>query len=277
MAMSVAPQGVSRTALLLAALRVEEGERADRLVDDPLAPAFLAAAAVGGGDTPTAAVLPPGASAFLALRTRYWDDAILAACATGIRQVVLLGAGLDARAFRLPWPPGVRLFEVDLPELFGFKEPVIAAAGIEPRCARVVVPADLREDWTGPLVDAGFDRTAATGWLAEGVLPYLDRAGSDRFRTAVTGLSAPGSHLAFDHLDGTAVDRPAMRATSTAIRQTSGAQLSTMDDPGGWLAACGWQARTARVPDVAEGYGRPLPEDADMVASRATTLTTATR
>src|SRR5256885_6604207 len=217
-----APRGVSRTAVLMAALRAEEGGRADRLVDDQLAPAFVSAAAVGGGDIPTAAVLPPGASAFLAIRTRFFDDAVLAACATGVRQVVLLGAGLDARAFRLDWPPGVRLFEVDLPELFAFKEPVVASAGAVPRAGRIVVPVDMRKDWTGPLTAAGFDGAVPTGWLAEGLLPYLNGAESDRFRSDVTGLSAPGSHLLFDHLHGIASDRPAMQATSTAIRQTAG-------------------------------------------------------
>src|SRR2546423_3666179 len=168
------PGGVRRTGVLVAAPRAEEGGRADRLVGDQLAPAFVSAAAVGGGDIPTAAVLPPGASAFLAIRTRFFDDAVLAACATGVRQVVLLGAGLDARAFRLDWPPGIRLFEVDLPELFAFKEPVVASAGAVARCERIVVPVDLREDWTGPLTGAGFDRSAATACLAEGLLPYLN-------------------------------------------------------------------------------------------------------
>src|SRR2546430_15760410 len=176
--MSAAPRGVSRTALLMAALRIEEGERADPLVHDPLAQAFIAAA--GGGAPPTPAVLPAGAGAFLALRTRFFDDAVLAACATGVRQVVLLGAGLDARAFRLDWPPGVRLFEVDLPELFAFKEPVVASAGAVARCERIVVPVDLREDWTGPPTGAGVDRSTATAWRAEGLLPYLDHAESDR-------------------------------------------------------------------------------------------------
>src|SRR5947208_1787873 len=164
--MGAAPRGVSRTALLMAVLRTAEGKRADLLVDDPLAPAFVAAA--GGGDTPAAALLPPGASGFLAIRTRFFDDAVLAACAAGVRQVVLLGAGLDARAFRLAWPPGVRLFELDLPELFAFKEPVVARA--TPKCTRIVVPVDMRADWTGPLTAAGFDGAAPTAWLAEGLL-----------------------------------------------------------------------------------------------------------
>jgi methyltransferase (TIGR00027 family) len=271
--MGAAPRGVSRTALLMAVLRTAEGKRADLLVDDRLAPAFVAAA--GGGDTPAAALLPPGASWFLAIRTRFFDDAVLAACAAGVRQVVLLGAGLDARAFRLAWPPGVRLFELDLPELFAFKEPVVA--GATPKCTRIVVPVDLRADWTGPLTAAGFDGAAPTGWLAEGLLAYLDRPGSDQLRAAVTALSAPGSHLAFDHLHSVASDRPAMRDTSTAIRRTAGAELSTMDSPDRWLAEYGWQARTASMPDVAAGYGRPLPPDGDPVAAQALILLTATR
>ena len=270
--MGAAPPGVSRTALLMAVLRAEEGRRADLLVDDPLAPAFVAAA---GGDTPAATLLPSGASRFLAIRTRFFDDAVLAACAAGVRQVVLLGAGLDARAFRLAWPPGVRLFELDLPELFAFKEPVVA--GTAPRCARTVVPVDMRDDWTGPLTAAGFDGAAPTAWLAEGLLPYLDRPGNDRLRTEMTALSAPGSHLAFDHLHSVASDRPAIRDASTAIRRTSGAVLSTMDSPGTWLAGYGWRARTVGIPEVAAGYGRPLPSGGDAVAAQVMILTTATR
>jgi methyltransferase (TIGR00027 family) len=271
--MGAVPRGVSRTALLMAVFRAEEGRRADLLVDDPLAPAFVAAA--GGGDTRAAALMPAGASWFLAIRTHFFDEAVLAACAAGVRQVVLLGAGLDARAFRLAWPPGVRLFELDLPELFAFKEPVVA--GTAPRCTRIVVPVDMRADWTSPLTASGFDGAAPTAWLAEGLLPYLDRPGSDQVRAAVTALSAPGSHLAFDHLHSVASDRPAMQETSTAIRQTSGAELSTMDSPDTWLAEYGWRARTASVPEVAAGYGRPLPEDGDPVAAQAMILVTATR
>jgi len=114
-----APAGVGRTALLMAALRVRERARPDRLFDDRLAEAFVSAAN-GTGDTAPSALLPDGAADFLAIRTRFFDDEAQAACAAGIRQLVLLGAGLDSRAFRLDWPPGVRLFEVDLPGLFAF-------------------------------------------------------------------------------------------------------------------------------------------------------------
>src|SRR5262245_54924437 len=159
--------GVSRTAVWVASLRAAETRRADKLFDDALAREFVSAA---GGAPETN---PVGTVDFLAIRTRFYDDRLLAACAEGIRQVVLLAAGFDARAFRLAWPAGVRLFELDLPELFGFKETVLTAGGAIAACARVIVPADLRGNWADALEDAGFDRSARTAWIAEGLFPYL--------------------------------------------------------------------------------------------------------
>ena len=136
---------------------------------------------------------------------------------------------------------------------------------------------DLRDDWTGPLAGAGFDPGVPTGWLAEGLLPYLTGAESDRFRAALTALSTPGSRLVFDHLDPRAADRPAIRETSAAIRHSAGAELSTMDDPAGWLAEDGWRAETHRIPDLGPRYCRPLPADGDVVAANVMVLTTAAR
>jgi methyltransferase (TIGR00027 family) len=266
--------GVSRTAVWMASMRASEGARADRLFDDSLAMAFASAAAGGDRSGASGAVpFAPGASDFIAIRTRFYDDQVVAAGTAGIRQVVALAAGLDSRAFRLDWPDGVRLFELDLPELFAFKEPVVAASGASPRCDRVTVPVDLRADWPAALAVAGFDPTVPTSWLAEGLLPYLTRPDNNRLLTALTNLSRPGSHFAFDHLDGAAAERPAMRETAEAIRRT-GAQLnSTMDSPAAWLAEYGWRASETRIPDLAKIYGRPLPEDRDVTTSNAIILT----
>src|SRR4051812_28295285 len=105
------PPGVGRTAVWVAGLRATEGARAGRLFDDRFAAAFVAAA--GNGLAAETASVPAGASEFLAIRTRFYDDQARAACAAGIRQIVLLAAGLDCRAFRLAWPAGVRLSELD--------------------------------------------------------------------------------------------------------------------------------------------------------------------
>ena len=145
--------GVSDTALGAAEMRAEESLRPDRLVNDPYAAAFVAAAPPLLPDVPTladdtelAALVEAGITA-VAIRTRFFDDQLEAASIAGCQQVVLLAAGLDARAFRLDWPNDVHLFELDLPELFAFKEQVLAEQRASPRCDRHVVPVDLREDW----------------------------------------------------------------------------------------------------------------------------------
>jgi methyltransferase (TIGR00027 family) len=261
--------GVSRTAVWMAELRATE----DELFHDPLARSFVSAAA-----TPVSpATVPPGTKEFLAIRTRFYDDWVRDACAAGVRQVVLLAAGLDSRAFRLDWPDGVRLFELDLPELFGFKEPVLAAGPAVAGCERVVVPVDLRGDWPGALAAAGFDRSAATGWVAEGLLPYLSHEDADRLLTTISSLSAPRSGMAFDHLDDSADDRAAMRQTSDTVRRMGAPIQSTKDDPVASLAGLGWTARVARVPERGESYGRPLPTGTDLVASNAMMLVSAAR
>src|SRR6266508_3496513 len=155
----------------------------------------------GGGEVTEAVAAPPGTSEFLGIGTRFFDDQARAACTAGVRQVVLLAAGLDCRAFRLDWPAGVRLFELDLPEVFAFKERVLASVRAAPRCARVLVAADLREQWPGALTAAGFDQTAATGWLAEGLLPYLHPTDSEQLLATVTAVSAPGSRVVFDYIE----------------------------------------------------------------------------
>jgi methyltransferase (TIGR00027 family) len=266
--------GVSRTAVWVAGMRAVESARADRLFDDRFAEMLVSAA----GDTGVArAAAPPGTNEFLAIRTRFFDDQARAACDAGIRQIVMPAAGLDCRAFRLDWPEGVRLFEVDLPEMFAFKEPVLASAGAVARCARMVVAADLRGRWADALTAAGFDPGAPTGWLAEGLLPYLDRADGERLLATITELSAPGSRAAVDHLEATATDRPTMRLTSETVRQMGARLMPTTDSPADWLAGHGWDASLFRVPALGEGYGRPLPADADTAASNATALITASR
>lgn len=256
-------------------MRAVEHARADRLFDDEFAARFVAAA--GSGVAPNAAAGPPGGSEFVAIRARFFDDEVRAAGRLGVRQVVLLAAGLDCRGFRLDWPDGTRLFEVDLAEVLAFKESVLTSVGAVARCPRVVVPADLREQWADLLTRAGFDPGAATGWLAEGVLPYLDQVAIDRLLATVTGLSAPGSRVVFDYIEATADERPAMRATSEAVRQMGARLVSTADSPAGRLAEHGWEARLFRVPALGEQYGRPLPPDVDLVASNATVLVTASR
>ncbi|HEX8866148.1 MAG TPA: SAM-dependent methyltransferase, partial [Lentzea sp.] len=201
-------QAVSKTALWVASMRATEAARPDRLHgDDPLAVAVVASA-------PSIPAAPPGAAEFMAVRTRFYDDFL----ADGPAQVVVLAAGLDARAFRLPWPPGARVFELDLPELLTFKEELIAATAVVAACTRVVVPIDLRDDWPTALIGAGFSPALPTAWIAEGLLQYLGEPDKKRLLDTIAGLSAPGSRFAFDHMDASADHRASVADALDRIR-----------------------------------------------------------
>lgn len=260
--------GVGKTALGVAAVRARESGRPDRLFDDPYAKAFLDAAPRVLPDEPVSdrdlAAWGPMASVgavFFAhgvLRTRFFDDYLLAATAAGCEQVVLLAAGLDTRAFRLAWPDGVRLFEMDLPDVLDFKQRVLADRAARPRCARVIVPADLRASWPPELVVAGFREAAPTAWLAEGLLIYLSADETAELLTAVGELSAPGSRLAFEN-GGMASDSllarvramPAMAEYTALWRGGLGTNTPS------WLADHGWHVHTHDRAAVAAAYGRP--------------------
>jgi len=263
--------GVGKTALGVASVRARETRRTDRLFDDPYAQAFLAAApeafteerAVleqGEGAAGLAAV---GAAFFLhgIIRTRFFDDYLLQATAGGCRQVVLLAAGLDTRAFRLTWPPGLRLFELDLPDVLAFKEHVLAGQGALPRCGRTILPIDLQAEWPAALTTAGFDPTAPTAWLAEGLLIYLTAHDATQLLARVDELSADRSQLSFEH--GTIADSPLLAQAHAVPAMDQYTQLWK----GGlgpaapdWLTRHGWQVQTHDSADLATSYGRTAPD-----------------
>jgi methyltransferase (TIGR00027 family) len=255
---------MAKTALGMARVRAQESRRPDRLFDDPYAQAFLAAAPGAFPEQPAVVggLAWLGAAFFFhgVIRTRFFDDYLLAATAAGCRQVVLLAAGLDTRAFRLAWPDKVGLFELDLPEMLAFKEPVLAAQHAVPQCERVVLPADLREDWPATLATVGFQPTQPTAWLAEGLLIYLSAEEAARLLTAVGELSAPGSQLAFEH--GNIADSPllaqarAMPAMAPVTSLWKGGLGAHAPD---WLTRHGWQAHTHDRATLATTYGRAVP------------------
>lgn len=277
-----AMSGVGRTALGIAAARSAESRRPDRLFDDPYADAFLAAGMSGD-------LLPRRPSAgsvavwksmgdYLAIRTRFFDDFLIGASAGGCGQVVLLGAGLDMRAFRLPWPQGVRLFELDTPQVHSFKETVIARSDWRPRCERIAVHVDLREEWTAALSAAGFSVAGPVAWLAEGLLRYLGAAGSQRLLADVTELSGAGSRLAAEQT-GLSMLRSASMLSALGELDRSAADeqkafwASGSQDPEPdhepWLATHGWLTRTHKVPELARQYGRAVPPAFDPHSGRS--------
>ncbi len=267
---------LGQTAVEVAMVRARESERPDRLFDDPYAAAFVAALGATPADEAAAdAQTPEAARAALALqiaiRTRFFDDQLIDACSIGCRQVVLLAAGLDTRAFRLPWPTGVRLFELDLPDVVSFKDAVLAERGAVARCARMSLPIDLRGDWPGALADAGFDRRQPTAWLVEGLLIYLTAEEATRLLDNIAALSAPGSQLVCER---------ANFADPVLLEQANA--LLGMDhfsalwkgglgyDAADWLRGHEWEVYAHDLGPVAAAYGRP--SDAELKGGFLTSI-----
>jgi methyltransferase (TIGR00027 family) len=230
------------TARWTAAVRAAETARPDRLLEDPWA-ADLAGAegAAWLAERPEASLLP------IALRTRYFDDWLVDVVGSGgPRQVVLLGAGLDTRAFRLAWPAGTIVFELDRSPVLDHKERVLAASAARPACARRAVVTDLAGAWSDDLLAAGFDAGRPAAWLLEGLLFYLPDEVVARILGAVSRLAAPGSRLAFDVVNGLVLTSPWTRPWVEMQAAAGAPWIGTMDDPVGTLAALGWRARLAQ-------------------------------
>jgi methyltransferase (TIGR00027 family) len=237
---------VSATALRVAAVRARESTRPDRLFDDPYAAAFAASPGVAAESVSDEAMRVRQLLALhVVVRTRFYDDYLLAA---GCRQVVLLAAGLDARAFRLPWPADTHVFELDLPEVLAVKDRVLTA---RPACTRTTVAVDLRADWPSALRAAGFEPAEPTAWLIEGLLVYLTAEQATPLLTAVRALSAAGSRLA---TEGSGAGQVA-RTQQTVTTLWHGG----LADPPGWLARHGWHTEVHEFADLAATYGRSLP------------------
>ncbi|MEE1927582.1 class I SAM-dependent methyltransferase [Streptomyces sp. TRM 70351] len=274
--------GVGLTALLVAAARAIETHRPDSLARDAYAEHFVRAAPASADWPIRTSQVPDGDTdplwgrfaRYFGLRTRVLDDFLLrSAHAGGARQVVLLGAGLDTRAFRLPWPAGCVVFEIDRDGVLAFKHAVLDGLSATPGAARVPVPVDLRADWAGALADAGFDPAAPTAWLAEGLLFYLPPAAETYLVDTVRRLSAPGSSLAFEvKLEK---DLLAYRDSPiyTSTKHQLGIDLLSLFDRGprpdsaGGLAGAGWSTSVRTPFDFTRLHGRgPLPERNDALA-----------
>lgn len=246
--------GISRTAVIVAQARAQEHHRPDRLFADPLAEPFVDA--IGWIHVAEAGRLN---QQHFVLRTRFFDDYLASACTDDCRQVVVVAAGLDARAFRLSWPAGLRLFEVDLPGLIAFKEAVIGVQGAAPSCDRRTVAVDLRTDWPHRLVDHGFDPGQPTAWLVEGLMMYLPSEDNDLLLNRIGALSADGSMLAVEHINRAYLELPEMQAVQERLRMVGAAWQSTIDDPLSWLAGHGWDVSVTPQTELAVRHGRPVP------------------
>jgi methyltransferase (TIGR00027 family) len=204
----------------------------------------------------------------LAARTRYIDAFFAATAAAGVRQVVILAAGLDARGYRLPWAPGTTVFEIDQPEVIEFKTATITGLGAEPTADVRAVAIDLRHDWPSALRAAGFDSDRPAAWAAEGLLGFLPPEAQDRLLDSITALSADGSQLVAEVFLNSSPNLQALNgATQKWREQGLDVALENLGFPGerndaaSYLEDRGWQVSRTPVNQLLADTGLPLQSD----------------
>lgn len=266
--------GVGSTALFVAAARALEAQKSEPLAVDSYAEVFCRAA---GG--PWADLLDGSAPGhplrseefgvhfvtFQAARTRYFDDYFQAAADAGVRQIVLLAAGLDSRAYRLDWPAGTSVFELDQPRVLAFKRQTMEQRGVAPKAPRREVAVDLREDWPAALREAGFDPGEPSAWIAEGLLIYLPAAAQEKLFTGIDALACPGSRLAVE--EGRPMDETAFEAKREEAKQADDMRgqwwqlvYNEQCAPAAqWFSERGWAAEATSLTEYLDAVGRAAP------------------
>lgn len=205
----------------------------------------------------------------ITVRTRYFDDFFTAATDAGIRQAVILASGLDARAYRLRWPSGTTVYEVDQPQVIEFKTTTLADLGAHPTADLRVVGIDLREDWPAALRAKGFDLAQPTAWIAEGLLVYLPPDAADQLFDNIASLSAPGSRVATEYVPNTDIftGERAQARSERWRRLGVNVDMAELVYHGKrsnlirYLEAGGWHVTADTVPDLYAASGFAVPED----------------
>ncbi|WP_006241698.1 class I SAM-dependent methyltransferase [Mycolicibacterium tusciae] len=264
---------VGSTALFVAAARALEAQKPDPVAVDPFAEIFCRAvgdqwADLLDGAAPEHALKSEFGADFVnfqGVRTKYFDTYFTKAAAAGVRQIVLLAAGLDSRAYRLDWPDETVVFELDQPQVLEFKR--AALAGVRPTAERREVAVDLRDDWPRALLEHGFDPSSPSAWIAEGLLIYLPATAQVQLFAGIDALSALRSHLAVE--ESVPMDAAAFSAKrQEEERGDSSAHggpffqlvYNEQHEPAAqWFGVRGWQAETTRLSDYLRAHGRPVP------------------
>jgi methyltransferase (TIGR00027 family) len=292
-------ESVGVTALGVAAARAAETESENPLISDPFARVFLDAAGDGMWNWFAAPDLPAeiaeaepdlkprmqGMVDYMAARTSFFDQFFLDAARSGMHQTVILAAGLDSRAWRLPWPAGITVYELDQPRVLEFKTSTLRESGAQPTCNLVHVPVDLRHDWPAALTHAGFDASAPSVWSAEGLLPFLPAVAQELLFQRVHALSASGSRIAVeapgpDFLDEDA--RARQRETIQRVRDLMAKlepdrdfpdvqdlwYFEEREDVDAWLRRHGWNVTVTPAEELMARYDRRPPQDIEDAAPK---------
>ncbi len=282
---------VGATATMVAAARAIATKADDALIDDPFAEPLVRAVGVdfftklASGelraedlDVDQASVGMARMTDNMAVRTKFFDDFFTSSAAAGIRQAVILASGLDSRAYRLAWPAGMTVYEIDQPEVIEFKTRTLADFGAEPTADRRTVAVDLRFDWPSALIAAGFDPNQPAAFSAEGLLGYLPPEAQDKLLDTITGLSAVGSRVA---VESTASIDPADHEKAIERMQQAAQQwrnhgfdldfadlvyMGERNEASKYLADHGWRVSSQSVKQLLSENGLPeiIEEDEDV-------------
>jgi len=290
---------VGATATMVAAARAMASKAEQPLINDPYAEPLVRAVGLdlftrlATGELNPADLEDDGDGApagvqrmtdNMAVRTKFFDEFFLDATNAGIRQAVILASGLDARAYRLPWPDGTTVYEIDQQQVIEFKSRTLAELGAQPTALRRAVAIDLRDDWPAALRAGGFNVDQPTAWSAEGLLPYLPPDAQDRLFDNITALSAPGSQLATEHIsDPDAFSEESVQRISERWRR-AGFDLDAADlfyqgersiviD---YLTGHSWQVAAHPAPELYQRNGFTFPEDESMALFRNMSYVAAT-
>ena len=280
---------VGATAVMVALARAAETASTDPLIRDQFAEPLVSTpelasvreqvAAWWAGDPDDEVDFAVGAQQMInyqAVRTHFFDAYFAEATKAGIRQVVILAAGLDSRAYRLAWPDDTVVYEVDLPKVLDYKAQTLARQGAEPTADRRAVPVDLRHDWPQALRDAGFDATRPTAWLAEGLLPFLPADAQEAMFASIDQLSGPGSRAAVEIFGADEEKRKEAEekwAQLRAKREARGEDTSFnpfdlwfehggRTEPADWFVGHSWTTVSVSARDEAVRLGRTPESDA---------------
>jgi methyltransferase (TIGR00027 family) len=254
---------VGLTSRWVAAARARESERLDRLFDDPLAVALAGSEGFAWLDDMERAQPWGQPALYVVVRTRFFDDFLLrASLGAGVRQVILLGAGMDTRAFRLDWPPGTRVYELDRPEVIDLKDAIVSSAGAHPTCERWTISVDLgRPSWPEALLSANeYEAQESSVWLAEGLLFYMTEAAIRALLEGARVLAAPRSRLGADLVNRNVLTSPVMwPLLGTFSRRGAPGRFGT-NNPEALFAEHGWEAEVTQPGQREANYGRwPYP------------------
>jgi len=278
---------VGATATMVAAARAMATTADNALINDPFAEPLVRAVGVDfftrlvtgelrpeDLDSDSESVGMQRMTDNMAVRTKFFDEFFLTATQAGIRQAVILASGLDSRAYRLAWPAGTTVYEIDQPDVIEFKTRTLAELGAEPTAKRRTVAMDLRYDWPSALIEEGFDPNQPTAWSAEGLLGYLPPDAQDRLLDTITELSVPGSRVAVESLPNIdpadhekAIER--MQAASARWRDhgfdldfAELIYLGDRNEAASYLGDHGWQLSRNSVKELFATNGLP-PVDED--------------